>query len=279
MVLLIACPSLDAESQIPTPEEKAFQESVVKPIVAALQKALPPPPPGWVLASDVKDSRQPAELVSADRRRLRARVQIAYKRIQGMKAEQKRLEDAYAESQKRHKEEAKPLIDELIKQQTEVSLKLRTATRRRNAAEEKRLNDELEENGRTMRALHEDIDRGIRQDIEPHLVKDAEAAIQIAVNDSWAELQQAEPMTQPEAAFAFRQEGERSGVTTWREGRTLILYGEWQQAKPGSFQVKGEHQPLDPKARTITVLATGDRKRVEQLLKQTDLNTILKLLR
>jgi len=279
LVLLFACPALGSDARPFTAEEKEFQEAVVNPVMTLLQKALPPAPAGWVVASDTRNIRQPAELVSADRRFLRARTQIAYKRIEGVKAEQRHLEVAYAESQKRHKEAAKPLIDELIKQQTETSLKLRTATRRRNAAEEKRLNDELEENGRKMRALHEEMDKAIRQDVEPYLVKDAEASLLVSVNDSWVEFPQSETLSQPQAAFAFQQEGERTGATTWREGRTLILYGDWQAAKPGAFQAKGERQALDPKARTIVVLATGDRKRVEELLKQMDLKAVQKLLR
>jgi hypothetical protein len=82
----------------------------------------------------------------------------------------------------------------------------------------------------------------------------------------------------PDAAFAFRREGERERATTWKEGQTLILYGQWQEEKDRVIRARPLPAPGSSKAHTIKITVTGDKGRVEQLLGQTALKTILKLL-
>ncbi len=266
-------------TQPPAGDEGKFYASVVAPAMTAIKKALPPAPPGWVVAGEMKTDTAMLEKAVGGMRFLRFSCFISYKRVEGLREERKRLDDAYRESSSGHEEAVKPLIEELLKKQTRTSLKLRKATRRRNRPEVQRLNDELDENGKTMRALHEETDRKIAQDMENYLIKDSEASIRVSLNDNGAELQHGEPVSVRGAAFALRREGERAGATAWKEGRTLILYGDWQQERENTFRAKGEQQPFAPKAKTVKILITGEKKRVEQLLKKMDVKAILSLMK
>jgi len=256
-----------------------FNASVVAPAMTAIKKALPPAPPGWVVAGEMKIDTEPLEKAVGGMRFLRFSCFISYKRVEGLQEERKRLDDAYRESSSRHEEAVKPLIEELLKKQTGTSLKLRKATRRRDRLEVQRLNDELDENGKTMRALHEETDRKIALDMENYLIKDSEASIRVSLNDNGAELLHGEPVSVRGASFALRREGERTGATVWKEGRTLILYGDWQREQENTFRAKIEQQPFAPKAKTVKILITGEKKRVEQLLKKMEVKAILSLLK
>jgi hypothetical protein len=269
----------DSDTQPAAGDERQFYASVVAPAMTVVKKALPPAPPGWVVAGETKLDTAPPEKAVDGMRSLRFSCFISYKRVEGFQEERKRLDDAYRESSSRHAEAVKQLIVELLKKQTETSLKLKKATRRRNQKEMQRLNDELDENGKTMRALHEETDRQIAQDMENYLIKDSEASIRVSLNDNEAELLNGEPVSVRGAAFALRREGERTGATVWKEGRTLILYGGWQQKQENTFRAGVEQPPFAPKAKTVKILVMGDKKRVEQLLKKMDVKAILSLMK
>jgi len=240
---------------------------------------LPRPEEGWVVASETTIDAVPSEQVAGDVKRLHFQYAINYRRIAGVKEEKKLLRDVYIESSGRHGEAARLQIEDLIDQQSKVALALRKATRSKNNAEIQRLNDELDDNGRKMKAVHEDIDRQIAQDVEKYLVKDADASIVVSVNDSNARLQQGEIITLPGAAFALRTEGEQSGPTSWHEGQTLILYGDWQLLQGVSYHADIDQPLFDQKAKTIKIMIIADRKRSETLLKQIDLPAILNLMK
>jgi hypothetical protein len=281
MILSLTASRVKADSytQPAAGDEQQFYASVVAPAMTAVKKALPPAPPGWVVAGEMKIDTMPLGKAVDGMRSLRFSCFISYKRVEGLQGERKRLDDAYRESSRRHEEDAKPRIEELLKKQTETSLKLRKATRRKNLREVQRLNDELDENGNTMRALHEETDRKIALDMENYLIKDSEASIRVSLNDNGAELLHGEPVSARDAAFALRREGERIGATAWNEGRTLILYGDWQQEREYTFRAKLEPPPFAPKAKTVKLLITGEKKRVEQLLKKMDVKAILSLMK
>jgi hypothetical protein len=269
----------DSDTQPVAGDEKMFYASVVAPAMTTVKKAMPPAPPGWVVAGEMKIETAPLEKAVDKLRSLRFSCFISYKRIEGLQKERKRLDDAYRESSSRHEEAAKPLIEELLKKQTGTSFKLKKATRRKNQPEAQRLNDELDENGKTMRALHEETDRKIALDMENYLIKDSEASIRVSLNDNGAELPHGEPVSVRGAAFALRREGERTGAMVWKEGQTLILYGDWQREQENSFHAKMEQEPIAPAAKTVKILITGDKKRVEQLFKKMDVKAILRLMK
>ncbi len=270
---------LAGDKQPAAGDEGKFYATVTEPAMTLVKKALPPAPPGWIVSGEAKLDSAPSGRTTDGMRSLRFSCSISYKRVEGIQEERKRLEDAYRESSSRHEEAAKPLIEELLKKQTETSLKLRKATRRRNQKEMQRLNDELDENGKTMRALHEETDRKIALDMEKYLIKDSEASIRVSLNDNGAELPNSEPIPVRGATFALRREGEQAGPAAWKEGQTLALYGDWQQEGEHRFRAKGEQQDFAPKARTVTILITGEKKRVEQLLKKMDVKAVLSLLK
>ncbi len=280
IIALIAPPVNAGPAARPaTKEERDLYASVVVPALNSIKNAMPPAPNGWIVASEAKIPSAPPEQVTGDPTGLRFVYKITYKRIAGLKEEQRRLDDAYAESSSKNQEAAKPLIDDLIQQQTDTSLALRKASRRRDQHEMQRLNDELDENGRKMRAIHEDVDTRISRDVEPYLVKDAEASIRISINDNRSELLQGEPFVLQNAAFALRREGERSGIASWREGQTVILFGNWEPDGQGRFRANTGQPPFSPKVQTITITVTGGRKRADTLISQIDLRTILSLMK
>ncbi len=268
----------DSKTRPATEQEKEYLASIVVPAMAVVKKAMPQAPEGWVITSETKIGNSPPK-GSGDIDRLHFEYTIVYKRIAGVKEEKKRLDDAYFESSRKHEETARPRIEELIDLQNETARALRKATRRKNHSEMQRLNDELDENGRKMKAIHEEVDTNIARDVEPYLVKDAEASISVALNDSEAAFPRGEMVTCAGAAFALRREGERVGVTMWREGTTMLLYGDWQLVNQDTFHANGEQPLFAPQARTIRISIVADKKRADELLKQMGLKALMKLMK
>lgn len=241
--------------------------------LAVIKSALPHAPAGWVVAGEQSgqghvQSRTGVRGVEYTR---------SYRRVEKIGEDRKQLDAVVAESSRRNREAAKPQIDELIRQQTVTSLALRKAVRRRNAAEEKRLNEELEKNGARMRALHEEADGRVARDVAPYLLRDAEASISIALDQDAAELSQGESLPVTDAAFALYRPGSAAGVTGWREGVLLVLYGDWRSRGSGVFQAQvppGRGLPVS----TVRITITGDLVRAQQLLKQLDLKAVLSLM-
>jgi hypothetical protein len=138
----------------------ATNRTLTVQVLTRIKAALPAAPPGWIVGDETKIDEAPA--AGSDQKPcLQTRYRIRYRRVAGVREEQRKLDEAYGESARRNQEAAKPQIEELIRQQTAVSLALKKATRHRNEAEQKRLNNELDENGRKMSALHEEMDRSI----------------------------------------------------------------------------------------------------------------------
>jgi hypothetical protein len=278
ITLMAPAVTADPAAHPATQGEKDFYASVVVPALKTIKKAMPPAPNGWVVASETQIPSAPPKQVTGDLAALHVAYTITYKRLAGVRDEQRRLDDAYADSSNKNQEAAKPVIDELIRQQTETSLALRKASRRRNQHEMQRLNEELDENGRKMTTIHEDVDKRVSRDVEPYLVKDAEASIRISLNDNRLELPQGEAFVQQKAAFALRREGERLGITSWREGRTVILFGNWEPVGEDRFRAHTGQRPFSPKVQTIMITVTGDGKRADTLIARIDLRTILDLM-
>jgi len=276
MAGLLAVSARGDETSGPAQGGGEYYRSTVLPAVTAVRNAMPPAPEGWIVSGDSEVVPQPAP---GDARFLHFSLTRSYRRATGVKDEQQKLDAAFAESSRRHSEEAKPAIDELIRQQTEVSLSLRRAVRRKNAAEEKRLNDELEENGRRMHAVHEEVDRKIGEDVLPFLIRDAEASIAVTVNDETAGLEQGEDFAWSGAAAAQCREGEQAAAGRWREGRCLVLYGSWQRVGEGRFRGTVDRSPQSARAQTIAITLTGEKKRCEELLRRIGLKSILSLMK
>ncbi len=237
--------------------------------LSVLKRAVPPAPGGWT--ASVRDRTDSA----AGLRKIR--YAVTYTRVAGLREDQKRLDAAYAESSQRNREAVKPQIDELIRKQTEASLALRKAVRRRNAAEEKRLNEELEENGARMHALHEETDRKVAGDVAPFLVRDAEAGISIGLNEETAQLPGGGTVNVKGAAFALYRPGAASGATGWKEGELLVLYGEWRALGNSVFRVLAP-DGADRRIWSVRIVITGEQARAEQLLRQMDLKALLSLM-
>ena len=243
--------------------------------LSVIKNAMPSAPQGWTVA--VETGTDPAVLqISAGAHRFG--YSISYKRVAGVREGRKQLDRIYGESARRNREAVKPRIDELIRQQTETSLALRKAVRRRNVAEERRLNEDLEANGNRMRELHQDLDRQVAQDVQPYLLRDADAAVTVALNEEAAALPQAEPIAVKGAAFALYRQGAPSGATGWKQGELLVLYGEWRSLGNNVFSAQ-VLAGSDQKARTIRITIAGEQARAQQLLNQIDLEAVLSLMK
>ncbi len=268
---------LHASSEMSTREEgiKEFYAVAVVPAITTVKKAMPPAPQGWIKTSE----NVLQEPVSKQTNQIRFHYQITFKRVTDVQKDKTRLNDVFAESSRRHNEEARPLIEKLIGQQSETASALRKATRKRNQAEIQRLNDELDRNGEKMKALHDDIEKKIALEVEPYLVKDAEASIKVSINDTIAVLPAGEIFTRSDTTLAIRQEGSRIGTTGWKEGQIMLLYGDWHQESQNVFRVKIDQPPVATKVNTIKISLSGNRKRTDELLKQIDIKAILSLMK
>lgn len=254
---------------------KNFYLETLVPAITTVKKAMPPPPEGWIAASD----NVLPEPVPGDSNQVHFHYQIIFRRVTGVQKEKKQLDDAFAESSRKHNEEARPLIEKIIDQQSKTARALLKATRNKNQTQIQRLNEELDENGRKMKALHDDIEEKIDREVEPYLVKDAEASIKVSINDTIAVLPAGKLFTSPATAFAIRKEGGRVGATGWNEGQIVLLYGDWQQESQDVFRATINQLVFAPKAKTIKIELSGDRKRMDELLKQMDINAILSLMK
>ncbi len=247
-------------------------------VLNKIKKAMPTAPVGWTVASETKINSLTESEIDEANQSYHFTYQIRYKRITGIKEEKKRLYEVYTESSERHGEEANAQINELLKQQTATSLALRKATRRKKQAEIQRLNAELVENGRKMHAIHEDVDNKISRDVDKYLLKDTEAIIDIVVNGENAEDIYGEPVSISKAAFAIRRKGEQTGPLIWQEGKTVILFGDWQQVGIGVFKGHVLQKSQNKKVQTIKITITGARNRVVELLSQMDKTALLSLM-
>ncbi len=268
----------DGQSTVDQGKNNVY-ESEAFSILNKMKKAMPTAPPGWVVAGETIIDSFPGSENDAARQSYHFAYQIQYRRVTGVKEEKKKLNEVYIESSERHGEEANTQINDLLRQQTAAALALRKATRHKNQAEIERLNDELEDNGRKMRAIHEDVDNKIGRDVAPYLLKDTEAIIEIVEDDEKVEGLYGEPLSVSNAVFAFRSEGEQKGPMIWQEGKTVVLFGPWQQAGNGVYRCDILHKHQSQRAQSIKITITGARNRALELLNQMDQNALLSLIK
>lgn len=263
----------------PTQEEKAFYAGVVVPALTKIEHTLPPAPQGWTVESRTVIAPALADQVSLEPGSFRYDYAIAYKRVDGVSDEQKRLDEAAATVQKEAAEAARVRYDELMKKKTLTRQALSKAQKDKAIGNERRFKKELEELERNLNALPGETEQKILQATEPLLVKDAGLSIRLSLDEGAIAYPEAKAFTRPKVAFALRREGTRIGVTGWKETEILILYGDWQEVQPNSFRARMEKKPFGPKPQTILLSVTGDEKRTTQFLKQMGLKDIVGLMK
>lgn len=244
--------------------------------LTVLRQALPQAPEGWIVVDETRTDPSGSARVPG-KGLCRLLYSLGYRRVAGMREERKRFDTAYTESSRRNREATRPQIDELIRQQTATSLALRKAVRRRDAAEEKRFNAELEANGVRMRSLHEETDRRIAQDMAPFLIRDAEAGVAIVLNEEAAELPPGETVTVAGAAFAVYRPGRTTGAAVWKEGELVVLYGDWRPQGSGLIRARIP-TGTDRQVWSVKITITGAQARAEQFLEKLDLKAVLSLM-
>jgi hypothetical protein len=262
-----------------TQQEKDFYASVVVPTLSTVRKAMPRAPEGWVVENESPIAPALPDPVTGEPGSLNYSYSITYKRVAGVQEETKRLGEAYAEIAKKSAEAAKSRLDELAGNQAEAEQSLKKAQKHKEIGRERRLKKELEEIDRKLKALAQETERKTEQEIEQFLVKDFEVVIRVFLNESSAEFPGAKAFSRPKAAFALRKEGERIGAKDWKEAQTLILYGEWQEVRLNTFRASMAQKPYWPKPQTITIAVAGERTRTDHFLKQTDLRSLLELMK
>ncbi len=268
-----------AESRVPTQQEQDFYASFVVPALTVIKRALPPAPDGWVREGEtVIDERSPV-VSGDDLANFHFTYTVTYRRTVGVQEETAKLEAASAEITKRNTDAAEARLKELSKKKTETEKAVKKAQQQKETGRERKLRKQLDEIKKSIDAVQEDRDRRIREETDPLLVRDATMAVHVTVNEQSAEYPDLKAFTRPKAAFALRRDGERQGASGWTEGRTVILYGDWQEVKNNSFRLRMEQRPLSSRAQSIRIAINGDRARTEQLLKKTDMRSILDLMK
>jgi hypothetical protein len=244
-----------------------------------IKLALPPAPEGWVREGEtVIDSGSPG-VPAGDIANFHFTYTVSYRRTAGAHEEAATLEAAAAEITKRNTEAAEARLRELTKKKRETEKAVKKAQQRRETGQERKLKKQLEEIKKSIAAVPRERDHKIMEETDPLLVRDRMVEVQVTVNESAAEYPDLKAFTRPKAAFALRRDGERQGATGWNEGRTVILYGDWQEVKNNSFRLRMDQRPFSSRAQSIRIATTGDRTRTEQLLKKTDIRSILDLMK
>ena len=265
------------EMHSPTQEEKAFYTSVVVPALTTIERAMPPAPQGWIIESKTVIAPSLPDQVSQEPGSLRYDYTVAYKRVDGVSEEQKRLDETAAAVQKEATETAKAQHDTLMKKKTIARKALFRAQNDKAVGRERRLKKELEEIERNLKALSGDTEQKVLQATEPLLVKDAALLVRLSLDEGAIAFPDAKAFTRPKVAFALRKEGTRIGVTGWKETEVLILYGDWQEVQPNSFRARMEKKPFGSKPQTVMLSVIGDENRTTRLLKQMGLKDIVGL--
>lgn len=267
----------EGEMHSPTQEEKAFYASVVVPALTTIERAMPPAPQGWIIESRTAIAPSLPDQVSQEPGSFRYDYAVAYKRVDGVSEEQKRLDETAAAVQQEATETAKAQHDTLMKKRTLTRQALLKAQNDKAVGRERRLRKELEETESNLKALPGDMERKVLQATEPLLVKDAALLVRLSLDESAIAFPDAKAFTRPKVAFALRREGSRIGATGWKETEVLILYGDWQEVQPNSFRARMEKKPFGSKPQTIMLSVTGDENRTTRFLKQLGLKDIVGL--
>lgn len=258
-----------------TTEEKNFYASVVVPTLKAVQKAMPPAPEGWIKESESSIAPSLPEQISGEPGRFQYSYTVSYKRIEGVADEMQQFNEAYAESLKTHTDSAKIKLDELEKKMTQIDADLEKARKQKAVGRENRLKKDFEEINLQMQQIPNDFDQAIIADTEPFLVKDTAITITVSINDQDVLFPGTRAFSRPRSAFALRKEGDRDGFTTWRESRSIILYGDWQEVRPNVFHANYQQPPFSSRVRTVVFDIVGDAKRVDQFLKKMAVKDIV----
>ena len=269
----------DGVMHSPTQEEKAFYAGVIVPVLTKIERTLPPAPQGWTVESRTVIAPALPDQVSLEPGGFRYDYAIAYKRVDGVGDEQKRLDETAATVRKDADEAARARYDELMKKKTLTRQALSKAQKDKAIGNERRFKKELEELERNLSALPGETEQKILQATESLLIKDAGLLVRLSLDEDAIAYPEAKAFSRPKVAFALRREGARIGVTGWKEPEILILYGDWQEVQPNSFRARMEKKPFGPKPQTILLSVTGDEKRTTQFLKQMGLKEIVGLMK
>jgi len=263
----------------PTNEEKAFYESVVLPTLMTVKKAMPPPPPGWVVDAESKPGPALPEQVAGEPGGLQYGYSITYKRVEGLQEDARRRDEALAELRKKLSDAAKAEIEALTKKQAETEEALKKVRKRKEAGKEKKLKASLDDIEKRLGIIPQETVQKIEQETGQYLVKDTRVVIRVSLNERTAEFPKAKGYSRPKAAFACRKEGERVGVNGWKDTETIILYGNWSEVRSNVFHADFDQPPFTPAVRTVRLDISGEAVRVDQLLKKMSLKDIVEMVR
>ncbi len=273
-----AAPATDGESVL-TQQERVFYASSIVPALQVIKRSLPSAPEGWAREAETAIDAGSPGIPAGDIENFRFTYTVSYRRTAGVEEETAKLHRAAEEVLKRNNDEADAQLQDLKSKQADTEKEIRKAQQRKETGRERKLRKQLEEIQKSIGNVPEERDRKIRDETDPLLVRDTVLEVSVTVNESSAEYPDLRSFTRPKAAFALRKDGERAGSLGWKPGRTVVLYGDWQEVKNNSFRLRKEERPLSPRAQSILIAITGDRTRAEQFLKRTDLRSILELMK
>ncbi len=259
--------------------DRDFYTIVIVPTLQTIKKAMSPAPEGWTVTDETVIDPNPPAAVSGDPGELRVSYSITYKRVAGIEQEKEKLKQVSADLVTRITESARAETDQLAQKKSELGKALIKAQKRKEVGRERKIKNELDAITDRLKAIAGETENKIIRETEPYLVRDTAVTITIALNTNTAEFPQAVPFSRHKAAFALRKEGEHVGPTGWKDGRSMILYGDWQEVRGNTFRADIESKPYWLKPQTIVITADGDRNRIDQLLKKTDLKTIVELMK
>jgi len=262
-----------------TKEEKAFYEAVVLPTLMTIKKAMPPAPAGWVVESESMPAPALPVQVAGEPGGLQYSYSIAYKRVEGVQEDAKQRDEASTELRKKLSGAAKAEIEVLTKKQAETEAALNKAHKRKEASKEKKLQKTLDDIEKRLSVIPQETVQKIAQEADQYLVKDTAVKIRVSLNERTAEFPKAKGYSRPKAAFACRKEGERVGLTGWKETETIILYGNWSEVRQNAYQADFDQPPFTPTVRTVRFDIIGDAVRVDQMLKKMSLKDIVEMVR
>jgi hypothetical protein len=269
----------EESARVPTQQEINYYAYVVVPTLETISKAVPTAPEGWVVENKTVIEPVLGKTVTNSPGAMQYDFSISYRRVDGVAEETKQLEDAYQASKAASEVESLVRLADLREELGQFDANIRVAQKRNQSGKERKLTKERENIVAQIEAVPAETEKKIRDETEPLLVRDAGVTIRVSLNVRDVTMPGAKGFTRPRCAFAVRVDGAREGLLRWREGRSLVLYGDWEEVRPNVFHAVGEWPQFSPAVRTIAIELTGDATRVEQFLKRMALKDIVGLMK
>jgi hypothetical protein len=252
-----------------TPAEKA----AMRDVLAAVRRALPPAPAGWVLLGDEQLSVPNALCRDVERSPWFYQFTRNYQRTDDQEARNKIIADAADKSAAAMKLK-QPRLDAIMAKMTKLSEQQGAAAQKGDLKRAEAIGEDIDKLQEEYKKVADEGDSGEQfAAAADQAGRDMTMNIEVQVNG-----QRAMPgpgsstlPLPPGASAAFRWSPSKG------EDKALILFGDWKRGREGSWESSPRARLAMASAHDIAIYVTADASRIATTLKSIDFATVAKL--